>query len=251
MRIKYQYGEALQKLLLFPGDWHILKNFQEVLMKVYYSAGLKEIAMKSGYRGQTLLSLKTARSFKRTHHFLLQAWEAFYRVMISDFFINTNNTSILSSVLDKLAELVQDKSLPETAQKHIEDIILAGDISHSQFMQYLTEKGSQDDTWQLWTNFLLCDCFAYIGLYVAIRGSSWKLRNASLKLMAPLFYAFDRGTYERIIPDHLSNLHKYPHEIIKCFEAGGFTVNINGKRWHSVAFDKAHEMCVNKDLKEQ
>ena len=169
--------------------------------------------------------------------------------MISDFFTNTNNTIILSSVLDKLTELVQDKSLPETAQKHIEDIILAGDISHSQFMQYLAEKGSQDDTWQLWTNFLLCDCFAYIGLYVAIRGSNWKLRNASLKLMAPLFYAFDRGTYERIIPDHLSNLHKYPHEIIKCFEAGGFTVNINDRRWHSVAFDEAHEMCVNKDLK--
>jgi len=37
MSIKNHYGSALQKLLL--GDWHILKNFQSVLMKVYYHVG--------------------------------------------------------------------------------------------------------------------------------------------------------------------------------------------------------------------
>ncbi len=53
MRLKKQYGEALEKLLIFPGDWHILKNYQEVSMKLYYIPGLKEIAIGSGYRGRT------------------------------------------------------------------------------------------------------------------------------------------------------------------------------------------------------
>ena len=47
--VKKQYGVALSNILIYPGDWHILKNFQEVLMRVYFAPGLKEIAMNSGY----------------------------------------------------------------------------------------------------------------------------------------------------------------------------------------------------------
>jgi len=40
MNIKQQYGTALEKLIIFPGDWHTLKNYQPILMNVYYHAGL-------------------------------------------------------------------------------------------------------------------------------------------------------------------------------------------------------------------
>jgi len=67
--------------------------------------------------------------------------------------------------------------------------------------------------------------------------------------MGPLFTASDCDTYERIISKHLANIKQYPAGILQCLEAGGFTVSITGRKFHSVAFDEAHETCINKDMK--
>ena len=48
-------------------------------MKVYYDAGLKDLAESSGHHVETLTSINKCSSYKRTHQFLLQAWEAMYR----------------------------------------------------------------------------------------------------------------------------------------------------------------------------
>ena len=248
MRLKKQYGEALSSLLIFPGDWHILKNYQEVIMKVYYVPGLKEIAKESGYRGKALQSLETAQSFKRTHHFLFQAWEALTQVMLSAFLVETNNSNLLHTVQVELLKLIQTHCHPVDILKNIQ-AITNNSFTHEEFMKYLEMKSMNDNTWKLWVDFVVKDCFVYIALYTAIRGRDWKLRVASLKLMAPLFYAFDRQNYERIIPDHLHNILTFPSEILQHLQAGGFAVNITDQKWHSVAIDEAHEMCVNKDLK--
>ena len=46
-------------------------------MKVFYEAGIKQIAEATGYRGETLTSLANCSNFKRTNTFLLQLHEAF------------------------------------------------------------------------------------------------------------------------------------------------------------------------------
>lgn len=54
MEVKRLYGDALDKLLIFPGGRHTFANFQPVLMKVYCHAGLKEIAQNTEFRVETL-----------------------------------------------------------------------------------------------------------------------------------------------------------------------------------------------------
>ena len=71
LETKFEYGDSLGWVIPYLGDWHVLKNFQEVLMKIYWDAGLKEIA-KINHKQGTLQRLQSCGSFKMTHRFLMQ-----------------------------------------------------------------------------------------------------------------------------------------------------------------------------------
>ena len=60
--IKREYGKDLSWMIPFPGDWHFVKNFQDIIMKVYFDAGLSDIAKASGYQTNAIGS-----NFKRSH----------------------------------------------------------------------------------------------------------------------------------------------------------------------------------------
>ena len=252
VNIKRQYGSELEKLLIFPGDWHTLLNYQKVLMKIFLSSGLKELAKASGFRGETLASLERCSNFARTHKFLVQVWEALYLPMMGAYQQDETGKVKLERFSEKLiAEVtqhMQQKSVPSQLFSKV-SALLAHDFLQQGFLEFVRKQSSNDDTWKFWSQFVLQDCFAYICLFLAIRSSNWHLRISALKQMAPVFAAFDRSHYEKIIPHHLADVLQYPDHIKNRFEAGAFTVSIKGHPWRSVAMDEAHEMCVNKDMK--
>lgn len=65
-KVKSLYGKKMSNLLIYPGDWHLLKNCQQVLFKIYYSEGLKELAKAAGFKGATLKALQNCSNFKHT-----------------------------------------------------------------------------------------------------------------------------------------------------------------------------------------
>ena len=77
--LKLEYGDELKWLLIYPGDWHLLKNYQIALVKPYFEPGLRELAKACKY---PLAAIKSCSQFKRSHNFILEAWESVYRVMV-------------------------------------------------------------------------------------------------------------------------------------------------------------------------
>ncbi|PIK61676.1 hypothetical protein BSL78_01380 [Apostichopus japonicus] len=84
VKLKHEHSVELDWMIPFPGDWHVLKNIQPVLMKIYWHAGLMEMA-STVHKGATLASLFYCSNFRRTHDFIILAWEALLRTQISSF----------------------------------------------------------------------------------------------------------------------------------------------------------------------
>ena len=92
-------------------------------------------------------------------------------------------------------------------------------------MEFLNKKASKDENWKFWIQFVLNDCMAFISLYLAVRSNNWNLRIASLKDMAPVFFAFNRPHYQKVISQHLSDLLVMPTDILDKLKAGSFAAS--------------------------
>ena len=256
--LKDEYGNALDWLIPFIGDWHLLSNYQSVLMKVYYDAGLKELAEASGHRGETLTSIKNSSSFKRTHQFLVQAWEAVYRQMFKSFnscACDDDSLSISDILSAAKANMLacNQMSTDKTSSDLLKEFLERRKEIHSKlfkvFNSWVDKCADEDPNWKFWTKFVFRDMLSYLSLYVSMRGGLWKLRMGGIKTLAPLFAAFDRPHYQKLLPNHLRDLAKMPTDVISFFKSGSFVCSLTGGHMHSVALDEAHEMLINKDLK--
>ena len=234
--LKLDYGNELAWLLPFPGDFHILKNYQPVLSKIYFDAGLKQLAAVGGHRSETLISLQNCSHFKRTHRFILQVWEALYVNMVEIFLNNEPEAAELLLHQTRVSGIVPTFRDSYATLLHI----------RSQFDTFAASMAETDPNWKFWHEFVSLNGIA---LFLSIRSANWDLRLGSLKLMAPVFCTFDRPIYRKLIPQHLADCLLLPDEIQDKFAAGGFSVSITGRPWHSVGLDEAHEMLINKDCK--
>ena len=219
--IKAEYGNDFAWMIPFPGDWHFLKNFQEVLVKVYFDAGLRDLAKASGYQSNSI-----GTNFKHTHKFLLETWVSLYRHFVGLFLSNQAPPDFLQCAAEWI------KSFPtspnqESTLRNLNQML--GDLSEKyenfqqDFRKFIDTNTSINKTWQFWAQFVFQDCFVYVTLHLAIRSGKWELRMAAIKSMAAMFTAFDRSNYQKLIPQHIVNMLTLPKEILS---------NLHNRRVH-------------------
>ncbi|CAH1775834.1 unnamed protein product, partial [Owenia fusiformis] len=256
LKLRQDYGDILDWVIPWMGDWHILKNFQPILMKIYWDAGWKEIAQKT-HKGSTLTSLANAKHFKRTHYFILQSWEAIYSYQLRSFkqHLGLEQKEDLVSLENSVASLLQDLAAKNDDFEEsfvTRQGLLRNDLDKfgDAFEDFCSEMSDKFETFRMWNKFLKEDAMAYISLYLAIRERNWDLRNAAIKSMAPLFTAFDAHNYSRLLPQHISHILTLPNDVSEQFQSGAFAVSLKGTNYASVGLDEAHEMTINKEVKE-
>ncbi len=90
--------------------------------KAYFDAGLKSLAQAAGY---PIAQIQHCAQFKRTHHFLLEVWEAAYCTMLSSFQSTLNEehtrdleTCISESLLAVGRECEDDQQMEHTLIHH-------------------------------------------------------------------------------------------------------------------------------------
>ncbi|XP_071796281.1 uncharacterized protein [Asterias amurensis] len=209
--IKIEYGTSLAWVIPYLGDWHVLKNFQEVIMKIYWDAGLKEVA-KINHKQGTLQRLQSCASFKMTHRFFMQVYESIYAYQLQVFMehrINNHDTSMCTlsndDIVSALCIFISDlkdcesdcTSFVEADHNVTTSLIMPFMADFEIFYSEMCEKF---ETFRFWHRFLREDCFSYIQLFVSIRSGNWNGRMAALKSIGQLFHAFDRQNYSRLIP---------------------------------------------------
>jgi len=245
--VKMEYGNDLSWLIPIPGDWHVLKNFQEVLQKVYFDGGLLDLAKACGYQPNSI-----GVNFKRTHNFIIETWEALYRYFLSLFMskelpLDPNEITVW---FDSLPQSCDQHSASRNLNQLFDDVKDKKPAFQKNFLSFMEKNANNNKTWKLWKQYVFEDGFAYICMHLAIRTGNWHLRMGALKSMAALFTAFDRPNYQKLISDHIADVESMPQSVLGHLKQGGWTVSLTGRVCHSVGIDECHEMCINKDSKE-
>ena len=128
---------------------------------------------------------------------------------------------------------VENNSYDDYAER-VEILNSVSEDLYNKFIKFILDMAEMDETWKFWHGFVFHDCLAYMGLYTSIRSGNWTLRLSSLKEMCPLFTAYDRVNYLKILPQHFAELMSLPESIRCCLKEGGFVFNIKGKSMHLV-----------------
>ena len=138
----------------------------------------------------------------------MEVWEALFQVMLNSYLEQANHDPIAERIKQQLLDYTADNLEALISTLHM---CKASEYKH--FQEFVAKKSSTSENWKFWGQFVFRDGLAYAGMYLAIRSGNWHLRVACMKVMAPLFCAYDHMTYKCLICSHISDLLTSPAPI--------------------------------------
>ena len=182
LNVKESNGDTFDWLYPIPGDWHLLKLTAEQLRDIMWDGGLKEFAIKCGYKANNVIS-----QWQDINLLLLATYEALMRKATAEFMkITTEN-----------GRSYQGKAF-------------------WQWIKTQTHTNNTDKLTQFWAQ-MLWYLNAYIAYFFAIRSGNWSLRNSSIKIITQLFFAYSHHKYEQLSMSTIFNSLTCPDNFFSIF----------------------------------
>ena len=119
----------------------------------------------------------------------------------------------MTDILTEAVRNITDKNDGIASTASINDSLIKNQVLPA-FTQFIDKCSETNATWRFWSQFVFKDGLAYITLFAAMRSGNWDLRVASLKMIAPIFSAFDHFTCKKIIAQHLADILTFPSSIM-------------------------------------
>ncbi|CAF0981876.1 unnamed protein product [Didymodactylos carnosus] len=113
------------------------------------------------------------------------------------------------------------------------------------FVEWSEKSNQKSYSFKFWKFILFELLEPVIKLYISIRMTNFKGRNAAISLMVPMFFAQKRHNYAPLGTRHLADLQKASEELFK-FLSLSFSVQRTPRLFSSVAVDQAIEYTINK-----
>ena len=214
MNVKEQNNDDYEWLCPVPGDWYMLKLTAEVLRDAMWDGGLKDFAAKCGHKANNVVT-----QWQDINLLLLATYEALMRKATSEYMKTTSEDSVRYKATEFWA-----------------------------WVKNQMKTSNHDKLTQLWAQ-MLWYINAYVAYLFAIRSGNWTLRNASLKIVTELFFAYSHNKYEYLSMSTLRDSLTCPDNFFKHFINGEWTCSVRGRPYHNLAMDEAHECVINNRVK--
>ena len=180
--------------------------FKKISVKIYFDAGLTDLGKASGYNPTSITS-----NFKRTHLFLMEAWESLYQFFMGVFLENSKEQcppDFLQTAMDRVKNLSPSETQGSVLRnlKYLLEEMKEKYNFQKHFAEYMQQSCSANETICFWAEFVFQNSVLHIiiiALYFTVRNGQWSLRIPAIKEMAALFTAFDRHNYQKLIPMHI------------------------------------------------
>ena len=177
--IRWKSHRLCQRTVLRLGEFHTTMSFLSVIGKRFAHSGLEDILIEAGVIAPgSVKTMMTGHMYNRAVRCHKLMYEALGRMQM-DQFLESHNVDL--SFYDKESATLDKEKLASI---------------HEQFQKYRELQSQQSSLYSFWCSYMKM-VEILLNFIRATRTADWCLHLASLKMMLPWFFAYDRTNYAR------------------------------------------------------